>query len=74
MALAALPVLVVSGVMVALAIDHIDYLYSLIDQAGLSKKTSPYGQATRDGLTVDYFVLRLSVQDDEDLARASTCS
>jgi release factor glutamine methyltransferase len=39
----------------------IDFLHSLVDAAGFRKEIFPYGQATRDGLTVDYYTLRLSL-------------
>jgi release factor glutamine methyltransferase len=39
----------------------IDYLFSLIDRAGFRKEVFPYGQAIRDGLTVDYYAIRLTL-------------
>jgi len=38
-----------------------DFLRTLIDAAGFRKEIFSYGQATRNGLTVDYYTLRLSL-------------
>ncbi len=38
----------------------IDYLYSLIAKVGLRKEVTPYGEATRDGMTAHYFWIRLT--------------
>jgi release factor glutamine methyltransferase len=38
----------------------IDYLYSLIEREGFEKQVFQYGQATRDGLTADYYTIRLT--------------
>lgn len=38
----------------------IDYLYSLIDRAGFNKEVTPYGEATKVGLTANYFIIRLT--------------
>ncbi len=37
----------------------IDYLYRLIERAGLRKEVTPYGEATRDGMTARYYRIRL---------------
>ena len=38
----------------------IDYLYNLIEKAGLHREVIPYGEATRDGLTAHYCWIRLT--------------
>ena len=38
----------------------IDYLYSLIEKAGLSKEVTPYGETTRDGMTASYYTITLT--------------
>ena len=38
----------------------IDYLYSLIEKAGLAKEVTPYGEATRDGMTASYYTIKLT--------------
>ena len=38
----------------------IDYLYSLIERAGFSKEITPYGEATRDGMTASYYTIKLT--------------
>jgi release factor glutamine methyltransferase len=38
----------------------IDYLYNLIERAGLHKEVIPYGEATRDGMTAHYCWIRLT--------------
>jgi hypothetical protein len=37
----------------------IDYLYRRIEKAGLSKEVTPYGEATRDGMTARYYTIRM---------------
>jgi release factor glutamine methyltransferase len=38
----------------------IEYLYNLVDEAGFAKQVTRYGEATRDGMTAEYYMIRLT--------------